>query len=133
MPEPRNVPLAREPRMPHRAHLEAAEARILDPERGPVVDGVKDRPTAYVGTRLMIAKGDRLDDHVALLQSAAESLGWQIRLETEPAKARRLPLGVRTVRISGPSTPVMQPPDAWALLQTARALHGRRAMSGVDL
>src|SRR5690348_3947949 len=99
MPEPRNVPLAREPRMPHRDKLDAAGARVLDPSRAPVVDDVTARPTAYVADRLMIAKGPRLDEQVQLLRSAAETLGWTVRLNPEPAKARRLPLGVRTVGI----------------------------------
>jgi hypothetical protein len=59
MAEPRNVRLAREPRMPRRDTLDAAGARILDPSRAPVVGDADAQPTAYVANRLMIAKGER--------------------------------------------------------------------------
>jgi hypothetical protein len=116
MPEPRNVRLAREPRMPHRDAIEAAGARILDPSRAPVVGDEKARPTAYVANRLMVAKGERMQEQVQLLRSAAETLSWTVRLNPEHAKARNLPLGVRTVHIGGAQASVLEPPDAWALL-----------------
>jgi hypothetical protein len=133
MPEPRNARLAREPRMLHRDALEAAGARILDPSRTPIVGDERARPTAYVANRLMVAKGERLQEQVQLLRAAAETLSWSVRLDPEPAKARNLPLGVRTVHIGGAQAGVLDPPDAWALLQTARHLHGRDALRGVDL
>src|SRR5829696_3416408 len=117
-PEPR---LARGPHRSHHEGLAAGhDARVLDPSQAPVVPGVDPSPTAYVATRLMVAKGPRLDAQVALLQMVAQDIGWNVRVDREPAKARGLRVGVRTVQITTASPSVDRQPDAWYLLQKAR-------------
>ena len=103
MPDPRNVP----PRPRAAAASSPAPGCRVDARGSSTRRGARRRrgdgasPTAYVGDRLMVAKGDRLDDQVAAL-AAGRRGRWagRCRLDREPAKARGLPLGVRTVQIS---------------------------------
>jgi len=125
--------LAREPRPMRPEKLAAADARMVDPATSLRVDGVSGRPTAYVGTRLMIAKGGQVNEQLGLLREVAETLEWSVDLDLEPAKAEGLKLGVRTVTVGPASVNVDRVPDAWYLLQKARLIKGVHAMSGVGL
>src|SRR6188472_172640 len=117
MPDRPEIRLARGPRPAHHERLAAAdEARVLDPSVAPTVPGLSSEPTAYVGSRLMVAKGPKLDAQVALLKMVAQDIGWNADLNTEPAKARGLRVGVRTVEITTASPTVDRQPDAWYLL-----------------
>ena len=110
-PEPR---LAHGPHPAHHQRLAAGDdARVLDPSQAPVVPGVSASPTAYLASRLMVAKGAKFDDQVALLQLVAQDVGWKVQVNREPAKARGLRVGVRTVQISTASPTVDRQPDAW--------------------
>ena len=85
-PEPR---LAHGPHPAHHQRLAAGDdARVLDPSQAPVVPGVSASPTAYLASRLMVAKGAKFDDQVALLQLVAQDVGWKVQVNREPAKAR---------------------------------------------
>jgi hypothetical protein len=123
--------LAREGRLPHPDRLATSGARVLDPGNAPVADGKTGNPTAYVAHRLMIAKDDHYRARLRLLQQVAEQHHWRVEPQEQPDKARRLPLGVRTVTISATSSP--HQPDAWHLLQFVRQEHGADALRGIDL
>src|SRR3954451_1259265 len=135
MPDPRNPELSQQPRL--RRHPRSAEldARVLDPTAAPTIQGLTHRPTVYVGRRLIVAKGPRLNDQVDILREVADALGWEANLTRESAKTKNLRVGVRTVEISARENTIDRAPDAWYLLQKAR-LHVKddlERLSGVGL
>lgn len=120
-------------KLPAQGRLDPVEARILDPNRSLPVEGSTPRPTAYVGTRLLIAKGPDLDAKLEMLREVAESVKWTVRLDREPVKARDLTLGIRTATIRALNNEVEKAPDAWFLLQKTRLLHGHDSVRGISL
>src|SRR5215212_1519318 len=98
-------PAPRLARGPHPAQHERLAAlageRVLDSSQAPAVPGVSANPTAYVGSRLIVAKGPKFDAQVTVLQRVAQDIGWNVQVNRETVKARGLPVGVRTVEITG--------------------------------
>ena len=115
-----HVPLASEPRLRRRPGGKDLDARILDPNSAPVVQGFPARPTIYVGNRLIVAKGERRQRQVDLLKEVARSLGWVVREDPEKARTKGLKVGVVTVSITAGKDSIDRAPDAWYLLQKAR-------------
>jgi hypothetical protein len=134
MADHRHVPLASEPRLRHRPRADL-DARILDPNSAPVVQGFPTRPTIYVGNRLIVAKGDRCQHQVDILKEVAKSLGWVAREDPEKARTKGLKVGVITVSITAGRDSIDRAPDAWYLLQKARQHLKRKhkdELSGLD-
>src|SRR4051794_21657386 len=95
---------------------------VVNPTSSPEVDGVpRPLPTAYVGDRLLVRTSDDLGgSRVDQLDRAAKSLNWELdRTEFDDAENRGLPQ--RPVRIKPGRGVSTRPPDAWVLLQQARA------------
>ena len=115
--------------------------RVLDPTTATVVDGAPPpRPTAYIGDHLLVNRtgGDR--ELVQQLSAVAEEFGWRLaeRKEQQRLVVRRLgddeaPIGAHVLELSPLPGRAVRPPDAWDLLQAARAQHGRDGMRSVGL
>src|SRR5690242_11513566 len=100
MPDRRDRSLSGEPRLRRRGPDADLDARILDPTPAPVVQGFPTRPTIYVGTRLIVAKGDRREHQVQILKDVAKTLGWVVREDREKARFKDLDIGVVTVSLT---------------------------------
>jgi len=138
--------------------LDRVQGRVLDPATALTVAGVEPRPTTYVGPALLIAD-DRFADVFDTLQRAAGELGWvveedpnypppRVRVDDDgvPVRDQRTESGLvaaaddgfapalRRVVISVQSRTAQNSPDAWALLQQARAAaDDLDALTGVGL
>lgn len=113
--------------------IATVEGRVLDPASAVAISGVTARPTAYVGSRLLISKAVDVDEAVRVLRAVAESLGWSVELEEEDARTAALTLGVRRVRLGIASDRATVASDAWTLLQQARRQLGLEAVRGIAL
>lgn len=125
--------------------LDRVQGRVLDPATALTVRGVEPRPTTYVGPALLIAD-DRFTEVFAALQSAAGELGWVVEEDPNypPPRVRVDDRGqavrddgsddglvastddgfspaLHRIVISVQSRTAQNAPDAWALLQQARA------------
>jgi hypothetical protein len=138
--------------------LDRVHGRVLDPATALTVKGVEPRPTTYVGTALLVA-GDRYDAVYGALERAAGELGWEVaedpdyppprvRVDREgkpvrdpdnddglvPAAEDGWGPALRRIVISVASRTAQNAPDAWALLQQARAVaDGLDQLTGVGL
>ena len=92
------------------------------------------KPTAYVASRLMVAKSENTDRTLSFLREVAQSFGWSTELEPEDPRSRSLALGVRQIRLTADEHAVVAP-DAWRLLQQARVQAGddQTLLRGVGL
>jgi hypothetical protein len=122
-----------DPAPPARDVIAAADGRVLDPATATAIPGVHPRSTAYVGPRLLVSGAVDFDTALEVLRSVADSLGWTVDSEHEDPRTAGLRFGVRAVQVRvapGRATP---PPDAWTLLQQARAQLGLDAVRGIAL
>lgn len=128
--------------LPHRGQrkwdeqdIRRRSRRTLDPGEGVLYQDeqasvpVQVLPTGYAGSQLTLLrssdprKARREDKIVAVLKEAGEKLHWKVN-ETEDARTKGLPVGVRIITLT--ARPGYPAPDAWRLLQLARALSGRK-------
>src|SRR5664280_3748888 len=137
----------RDPVPPSQAGLQRVDARLLNPQYAVTVDGVSPRSTVYVRSSLVVSRTDRAAT-VAMLDEVAASLGWQVTLDeshdgtrlTYAGRARARAhdsgaavFGVSRLLISVLPNQAAASPDAWVLIQKARALKGVEALRGVGL
>ncbi|MEZ5096959.1 MAG: hypothetical protein R2731_13150 [Nocardioides sp.] len=106
--------------------------RLLDPTSAVPVDGITPRPTAYLGSNLLV--DESAAGTVQALAELAKSLRWELVLDREAQHTSLLDDSVVGVRryvlrqADGGSAP-----DAWILLQLARSRQGLDALRGVSL
>ncbi len=130
----------RDPAYPPDHVLAEVDGRILDPGTAIAVDGIRPRPTVYVGPRLLISATRDRDEVLRLLRDAAQPLGWRIDIDESYPESRvsgratgGRPLGLSRCLIRVDSKGAALAPDGWVLLQQARGANGNQAMSGVGL
>ena len=95
--------------------------------------GVNANPTTYLASKLIVAKGPRYDEQVALLRKVALGLDWRVTEDGQSAKTRDLAIGVRTVTIKASSPDAERQPDAWVLLRRARRVAKPSELAGIGL
>ncbi|MEP7178730.1 MAG: S8/S53 family peptidase [Pseudonocardiales bacterium] len=139
-PDPPRAPLGREPLLaPSAEVLVRYNARVLDPSTAVRVPGQPPiRPTVYIGDRLIVS-GMATDATRGTLADAAKRNGLQIVLDKDSSHLRTAELARRVgfqddptlfshaVRLVPAGGGPAEPPDAWLVLQTFRALVGRGA------
>jgi hypothetical protein len=137
-PNPPRAPLGREPLLAPSADVVVRyNARVLDPSTAVRVPGQPPiRPTIYVGDRLIVS-GMASDATKGTLQDAAKRNGLQVVLDEGSRHVRTAELAVRAGLLEQPVLFSMavrlvplaggpaDPPDAWLVLQTFRALVDR--------
>jgi serine protease len=126
--------------------LAPVEGRTLDPSTALVVGSVRPRPTVYAGSYLLVGADRDPNEVVALLRPIAKKLGWdvavdevyrkkaskvQVRAATDDASDRHIRVSRLTLTVLENTASV--PPDAWVLLQEARAQLGSDEMRAVGL
>ncbi|HVQ96997.1 MAG TPA: S8/S53 family peptidase [Mycobacteriales bacterium] len=98
--------------------LRPHRGRVLDPTNTVLLAGQQVRPTTYVADELLIAPHYNMNSPAGALAAAAD----QLDLELADARPHALG-GVRASRITlRPKPGAAAKPDAWAVLQRARAL-----------
>jgi hypothetical protein len=112
--------------MPTLEDLRRHGARLLDPLDAPLLPGQRIRPTAYVANQLLVAPAANATAAWAALGRAAAAL----HLEVSPAEPPSTG-GAKLITIA-PRAGAAAQPDAWAVLQAARAADPR-AVDGVGL
>ncbi|MBA3309564.1 MAG: S8/S53 family peptidase [Nocardioidaceae bacterium] len=128
------------PRSPRTDVLARFKARGLDPGTALSVDGVSPRSTLYVGPQLVASAAHDNGDLLERLSGIAGELGWELAIDDQFASSRvtrtapeKRQLGVSRFRLSVKPATASTVPDAWALLQRARARFGLPALQGVGL
>jgi serine protease len=105
-----------DPPLPYPADLRRHRARQLDPLDALLLPGQRLRPTVYVADELLVPRSASLRAVRDTLGRAAEALRLELR-PAPPGEDERLPARVTLVPPAGSAGR----PDAWAVLQTARA------------
>ncbi|MFL6159822.1 MAG: hypothetical protein ACJ72D_27355, partial [Marmoricola sp.] len=122
---------AREAR--ERARMEAFERtspRILNTVTALQANGKQPEPTAYAGTRVLLARSAVSQELIIELTEVANSLGWTLDASdalTPPKKAHQATLGVARLELGVTGDGQIKKPDAWAFLQAVRAGRKRNA------
>lgn len=107
-----------DPPPPDRDVLARYQARVLEPQDAVRMDARTIRPTAYVAAELLIPADANIS---RLVSKAAENLGLRIsdNIDQPPTGIQR-GRGVQRLRLEPDRRAVK--PDAWEVLETARAL-----------
>lgn len=126
----------REPDMPDAADVARVGGRVLDPVTAFTVEGVNPRATIYVADTLLMPPIESNADLAAQLNEAANALGWALTPDESIGRFRTSvndrQIGVTRLRIVVPGGSG-EAPDAWKLLQSARAVNGAGSLPGVGL
>jgi serine protease len=126
--------------------LAPVEGRVLDPSTSLVVGDVRPRPTVYASSNLLVGGGRDPEEVVRLLRPIAKKFGWDVAVDTkyrnqarkvrvatadDDASARYL--GVSRITLTVLENVASVAPDAWSLLQEARATCTPDEMRAVGL
>jgi len=121
--------------MPPADVLRRHGARVLDPTDAVLRPGDRLRPTVYRTDRLILSQSVVTDPAMrSTLDTAAAELGLSLTLEEGTGAGYGVGadlVGVRALLSPAPGRPVS--PDAWHVLQLARAMHHPHPLTGATL
>jgi serine protease len=120
-----------DPELPPRDVLARHGARALDPMNTIVTAEQSVRSTAYVADRLLVPSWTNLSVAERLLGEVAQSLGYQVEIDN--SRDRRLERDVVPIQFTVRPDIATLSPDAWIVLQNARARFGFEALKNIGL